>query len=121
MKVFRKIQKYVSVALLFALILLMYNNFANQHRHLLSNGQIVVHAHPFSKKNDNLPEKKHTHNSNELFVISQINNLFSFILLVAFVFKFITKTSFKRAFVSKNETYFSFCYSNIQSRDPPLN
>ena len=105
MSVFRKIQNYVSVLLLFALFLLMYNNIANQHEHLLPNGQSIVHSHPFSKTDENNSEKNHSHNACEFFFISLINNLFSYILLISFVFRFLQTLSYRTAFYYKNEIY----------------
>jgi len=121
MKVFRKIQKYVSVVVLFSLMLLMYNNIAYQHRHLLPNGQGVVHTHPFSKTNESCPEKKHTHNANEFFLISLINNLFSFVLLISFAFQFVQEISYSQFFDYIIEMYFSICKSYYYLRGPPLN
>lgn len=118
---FRKIQKHLSILLLFALPTVMYNNLTNQHRHLLPNGQMVVHAHPFSKSEGDNPQKQHTHTANQLFVIAQINNLFSLLLIVSFFYHFI-REKFKKNIVSFSiELIFSFPNINYQLRAPPLN
>lgn len=118
---FRKIQKYLSTVLLFTLLIVMYNNITNQHRHLLPNGQMVVHAHPFSKNENNESQKQHTHNTNQLLFISLINNLFTFLLIVSFVFNFIQKVT-KKQFILFNENS-TFLLPNIhyQLRAPPIN
>jgi hypothetical protein len=118
---FRKIQKYVRVLLLFALLAVMYNNITNQHRHVLPNGQIIVHAHPFSKNENNDPQKKHTHNNNQLIIISLINNLFSFIILVSFVLNFIQKITKKQFILFNENNTFIVPAIHYQLRAPPIN
>ena len=81
----RKIQKNISVILLSALVMLMYNNTVNQHKHLLPNGNYVVHAHPFSENNNN-PNRNHTHTTNEFISISLFNHLFSLAIVLVLIF-----------------------------------
>lgn len=118
---FRKIQKYVSVGLLFTLLIVMYNNISNRHSHMLSDGQMIVHAHPFSKSEGENPQKQHTHTANQLFVIAQINNLFSLLLFVFFIFLFIREKFRKNKVPFYIELFFSIPKINYQLRAPPLN
>ncbi len=121
MTLFRKIQKYASVLLLFMLLTVMYNNITNKHYHLLPNGQMIVHAHPFSKNESNEAQKQHTHSSNQLFVIIQINNLFSLILTVSFLLLCIQENLKKKIVQFQIKPTFSFPKINYRLRAPPLN
>ena len=121
MTFFRKIQKYASVLLLFMLLIVMYNNIANQHYHLLPNGQMVVHAHPFSKSESNEPQKQHTHTTSQLFVIAQINNLFTLLLILSFIFWFIQEKLKKKEILLDIELIVSFPKINYRLRAPPSN
>ncbi len=109
------------MVLLFALLTVMYNNITNQHRHLLPNGQIIVHAHPFTKNDGKVPQKQHTHNSNQLLFISLINNLFTFLLLVSFVLRFIQKITKKQIILFNENSTFLFPIVHYQLRAPPIN
>ncbi len=120
MKYFRKIQKFVSFVLLFALLTVMYNNITNQHCHFLPNGQMVVHAHPFSKTGSNEPQKQHRHNTNQFLVISLINNLFAFLLFISFIFSFILQIRNKKTGWSDNEKIFLLPAVHFQLRAPPI-
>lgn len=121
MTFFRKIQKYLSSLLLFALFTVMYNNAVNLHRHVLPNEQILVHAHFFSKSQGDNPQKEHKHTANQLLVIAQINFLFSFLLIIFFIFQFI-RTKFRENLVSFIlEIFFSSSFEiNYQLRAPPF-
>jgi len=119
MKLFRKIQKFVSILLLITTLMLMYNNNANMHRHLSANGQTYVHAHPFSKNQDNAPIKKHQHTSNEIYCISLLNNLFAQIILLGlFILSFFLHSK-KLPFVFQTVKYSNGRKYFTQLRAPP--
>ncbi len=64
-----------------AFIILMENSIVNEHTHLLANGLVISHAHPYKKLPDN---KQHNHNDNEFFFIHQITDVlltFSLVIL----------------------------------------
>jgi hypothetical protein len=57
------------------LIWLNYNQTANWHYHIMSNGAVVIHAHPY--KSNTIPEtpfQKHHHNNFEFLFLSLIFN-----------------------------------------------
>ncbi|MDF1575570.1 MAG: hypothetical protein P1P86_10320 [Bacteroidales bacterium] len=43
------------------------------HIHLMPNGSLVSHAHPFSKTADDHKAKDHQHSSLELFLLDQLD------------------------------------------------
>jgi len=59
---------YSHIAILFFLLVstVTVNQGVFLHSHRLTNGRIVTHAHPYSKKKDNAPLKKHQHTKEEL-------------------------------------------------------
>jgi hypothetical protein len=98
----------------------MYNNSANQHKHRLPNGSFAVHAHPFSKSQDNEPVKKHKHTANEFTLISVINNLFSFLIIVSIVFQRL-KVLTQKKFIYRQLPGFPLTYIlPHRLRAPPL-
>lgn len=74
---------------LFALIgfaLLLANNILFMHTHILPDGQVVMHAHPYHKT----PPKdsgaqQHSHNAFEFFVFAQLQLLFFLPLLAVLI------------------------------------
>ncbi len=107
--------------MLLAVVLgLLFNNVIYQHRHKMSDGTYIVHAHPFSNPQDASPLKKHKHTKEELQVISAVNNLlFSVLLLVAFLLLQLLRQVDKKLIVrtvSKNSGKHYFFYN---LRAPP--
>lgn len=106
--------------LLLALAIVMYNNTANQHIHIFTNGKYIVHAHPFSKAQDSNPQKKHTHTANELFYFSTINNLLSLIIIAWFIY-LILQFAIPRLYnYFKVKPYFTVHPLFYQLRAPPV-
>ncbi|MBN2805271.1 MAG: hypothetical protein JXR22_01315 [Prolixibacteraceae bacterium] len=46
------------------------------HTHVLENGELVIHAHPYQKQNDASPFKQHTHSSYQLAMIDNLGTMF---------------------------------------------
>lgn len=54
-------------------LLLFYNQAANWHFHMLPNGIVIEHAHPYSKSSSTeSPFQKHTHNEIEILILGLI-------------------------------------------------
>lgn len=97
--------------LLPATIALFFNNQTNKHVHILPNGQIITHSHPFSKDSQ---DGKHTHTAKEFSLFAGVFNTFSSeaasfalsITLLFFVeikhFEFIQTTSNPHSFYKAN-------------------
>lgn len=81
-------RKAIAINYLALLSFLLLNSILFVHSHILPNGQIVVHAHPFVPKDNGQP-KPHTHTPNEYVTFAKLfygNNilpvgLFDFIVL----------------------------------------
>jgi hypothetical protein len=67
--------------------LLIVNKALFIHTHQLSNGTIIVHAHPFDKSTDKDPIKEHQHTNDGLFFINHVDILFLvFVLALALAY-----------------------------------
>jgi hypothetical protein len=65
-----RLQKYFfSFSFLFLLFVNQYNYNTNLHVHRLSNGELMIHAHPYDHEDSDGPFQNHQHRSTE-FVFS---------------------------------------------------
>ena len=75
MKIAYKIQKIIAVILLFAIVLLFENSVINWHYHVLPNGEVICHAHPYKKQhNDTSQDNSHSHSDKDLIILQLITN-----------------------------------------------
>ena len=63
--------------------MLITNNAIFTHLHILSDGEVIEHAHPYDKSNDSKPYKSHHHTNAELIFYQNLENI---ILIVFFTF-----------------------------------
>ncbi|MEL7587746.1 MAG: hypothetical protein AAGU19_13615 [Prolixibacteraceae bacterium] len=71
----RRLPAFICMAVVAMLAL---NDIVFLHAHELPNGQVVIHAHPYSKGADAAPLKKHHHSTTEYIAIDQAQLLFPF-------------------------------------------
>jgi hypothetical protein len=66
-----KVSRILILIILPAVVWLFTNSVVNRHVHVLSEGYIVTHAHPFAKQQtDSKDPNPHQHNKNELFLLN---------------------------------------------------
>jgi len=65
------LHKSIAAVLLVLFGLLTINNTIYQHRHILPDGTVIIHAHPFKTNPDGSPVK-HTHTANEYIILSAV-------------------------------------------------
>lgn len=97
--------------------MLIVNNVFFLHAHKLSNGIIVVHAHPYDKTSDSQPYQSHHHTKAELLFFQNLEILFIIVILT-----FLLVAPFKKEkvlFKSITE-YTSICINFNKGRDPPI-
>ena len=77
--------KFFFIAILLPAILWLYFNQAfNGHYHILPNGEIVYHAHPYHHQNSTeSPFENHQHSKSEYFILALLSN--PFVLLSVFL------------------------------------
>lgn len=67
-----------------AMFLLFHNRVSNWHYHLLHNGMIVEHAHPFSNSREpGTPYQNHQHSDKEYQVLAQLYNALTWLVVLA--------------------------------------
>jgi hypothetical protein len=87
------------------------------HSHVLVDGTIVTHAHPYSKSNDNAPFKKHQHNRIEAFYLQIQHILFPFVFIS---FTIWLQSQIKKYIIPSLQKYiFAYSYSGY-GRAPPV-
>ena len=87
LKYFRKHIKYLFLLIFPAVCILFYNTAINIHSHQLG-GNIITHAHPFTKNSETSPPfQNHQHTTVELFLLSKVFYLFATIIICIAAFK----------------------------------
>ncbi len=112
-----KIQKLVARILVFSVGLLIVNNVVFLHSHKLSNGKVIVHAHPYNKSQDSAPFKTHNHTSKELFHIASIHLLF---VTATFLILCIQITNYKRVYLYQTPFIDFKYFFRLKGREPPF-
>jgi len=73
---FDEVMKRLAAGLMIAIMsILMVNRALYVHIHVLPDGSVVSHAHPFSKNTDTSNGKTHQHTSLEFFLLDQLEVL----------------------------------------------
>jgi hypothetical protein len=111
------VQKLVVGLLLISVGLLIVNNVVFVHTHKMSDGKILIHAHPYNKSQDSAPFKKHDHTSKELFQISHIQLLF--VTAIFSVFSAILTANKNIYFYKIPSIHFRYCF-RLKGRGPPI-
>lgn len=108
--------KGFAYALIGVVLLLTLNKTRYVHSHILDNGTVITHAHPYEKGGNDTPFPPHHHHNSQLLIFS----MFSFLPLVFFSFAFtliLKKTIFFREL--KVRVHSSTCPRFILGRAPP--
>lgn len=107
----------ISLLLCTVFLFQVFNKFIYTHTHVLADGTIVSHAHPYNKQADSSPFKKHYHTKFEFVLLSQLNYLFC-----VFTGSITIGLLSRNIFICKRSLlFYNFCYSSyIQGRSPPL-
>lgn len=93
------------------------NNALFIHRHIMPNGDVVTHAHPYKKSGDTAPFKTHTHTTSEFFLLSGLNNL---VIAVATVFAITLACRFVKQYRQSNPHIIIPFHSALSGRAPPV-
>jgi len=72
----------ISIILLLSLLLLLVNIICNVHLHLIANGTVLFHAHPYQKDSQQQPFKTHPHARFELLIYDFITHIFEYSVLI---------------------------------------
>lgn len=80
----------IAISLIVVVGLLIANKGIYFHSHMLADGRIVSHAHPYNKTDDSTPFKQHQHTNSEFLILSQLEVLF-FLAFLVFTISVISK------------------------------
>jgi hypothetical protein len=64
--------KLIAITMIVVVGIHSLNSFFYTHRHLLDDGTVITHAHPFNKSTDTDPFKTHTHTAAELTFLATL-------------------------------------------------
>ncbi|MBN2699347.1 MAG: hypothetical protein JXR52_11030 [Bacteroidales bacterium] len=73
----------VSLLLIGVLFVIIANKAVFTHTHLLGNGEIITHAHPFDRKTDSQPSDNHHHSESELLFFQICETLYPVMFISA--------------------------------------
>lgn len=103
--------KFIFVLAIPLVLALFYNQAVNRHYHVLQNGMVMEHAHPYkSAKTPGTPFQNHQHNDFEILVLAQLW-VVSSLLAIFYVLSFLIQTELQTtraarpAFFKKNNGY----------------
>ena len=84
------ISRVLILAMIPAAILLFQNHLSNWHYHVLNNGIVVKHAHPYDKaENPGNPFSSHKHTEFEHFILGQLAGLALLLALILLALAFV--------------------------------
>lgn len=74
MKTKKNIMRYLVFVMLPAYFIVLQNSITNRHTHMLPNGLVVSHAHPFLG-GDKSPKKEHKHSQTQIFFFQDLSDI----------------------------------------------
>lgn len=68
------------------MLLLFHNRVSNWHYHVLENGIVVEHSHPFNQaKKDGTPFQSHQHSESEFLMLAELSNVLTLLMFTLVV------------------------------------
>lgn len=87
------------------------------HVHILNDGRIIEHAHPYDTSSDSEPYKSHQHTKAELLFFQNLELLFTVVFLILVLIAFVEKTKFSFSPPTKHTLG---CLILHKGRAPPI-
>ena len=112
-------QNFLSVFSLILIVLFAFqivNKSLYTHSHILAFGQVVTHAHPFERSDDNGDPKSHRHTQAEMIILDQVNILFVCIIAIFLIGVSFSKLKLNQSFAVD---YSPVYLCNRKGRSPP--
>lgn len=111
------ILKNTAFLLVSIMVIIIVNQAVFTHSHLLSNGQIISHAHPYDKNNDTKPFKSHHHTKSVILFFENIKILFPVIFLLLTTSMFLQKAKY---FLIPSDKIYTVGILIKKGRSPPV-
>lgn len=117
----RRIGKFLLLLSIPAMLLLFYNQAAYWHYHILGDGTVVKHAHPYNTESSGTtPYQNHRHSDFELLALAQLTEILTLVLTALFIAG-LFKTSMPARTPRPEPIYLTPPFlSTISLRAPPL-
>lgn len=113
--------KLTALLVIPAIFLLFHNRVSNWHYHVLHNGMVVEHAHPFKHASKSgTPFQSHQHSEAEFLILSELSNVLTMLVVALVIAGMMLETIARHTrlpapvFVSKHH------YTSRQLRAPPV-
>jgi len=108
--------RLVTLLLVSLIAMLTFNQSMNIHTHVLADGTIITHAHPYNKSNDSAPVKNHHHTLIGFQILHNLQIIFlSVFIAIALIH---TAHTIKRN--TKENLHFNIAYIHLSpGRAPP--
>lgn len=71
----QRLKGILSILLIIVMAALLVNKVVYTHIHILPDGSVIDHAHPYSKSTENKPGATHQHSNMILFLLDQMDVL----------------------------------------------
>jgi len=97
----RSIMKVVAFMLVTLYAVQIFNNTFYLHTHVLSNGKVLTHAHPYHKSDDSGSSAMHKHTWEQIVTIENIEVLFPVFFLFLFLINLERNDVFDGSFLHK--------------------
>ncbi|TVQ09949.1 MAG: hypothetical protein EA361_14760 [Bacteroidetes bacterium] len=120
MQTIRRIKKLVLLITLPLVMWLFFNQVAFWHYHILENGVVVEHAHPF--KNSTLPGtpyQQHQHSDFEYSLLAQISSIIGLLVFLVVLGLFMNN-NLKRLAIKPTARLIPVYFSVNRLRGPPV-
>lgn len=115
-----RLGKVILLLSLPAMLLLYHNQAVNWHFHLLKDGSVVKHAHPYSNDNTaSTPFQKHQHGDYELFVLAQLSSIVTLLVVALMVACLFEQNRAFKQLLSQVDVLKTTCQSVLTLRGPP--
>jgi hypothetical protein len=108
---------FIAICLLLLVLVQVLNRSVYVHSHIMPDGSVFVHTHPYNKSSDNQPYKSHHHKQCELIIIDQWNSGF----LLTFLDSLVIETGLSQGtVVCASEMLFDVFFGHEKGRAPPV-
>ena len=98
------------------MLLLIINKALFIHTHILDDGTVIVHAHPYNKSEDQEPVKTHHHSNYALLILHHLSTLF----FISFFFIFNSFAYSVKLHIFHHKKQICQCSKSNNDRAPPL-
>ena len=109
--------KTASILFLMIIVILIFNNIVWQHIHVLPDGTLVTHAHPYSKNTEDSPAKQHHHTTAEMLLLESLAIFIPIAFLTLAIIAFLQKEIFSLKHIEFGVTNLPL---HINGRAPPF-